>query len=308
MSPTREALSRALTDLTDLRLFLAVAETGSITRGARRVHLSLAAASERIHRLEDGWGVALLERRGRGVRLTSAGEALVPEARAVLLQVEHLQGAIALHAQGLRGRVRLLCNTAALSGALPEALGAFLAQHPLVDVELEERPSPDIVQAVAEGRVEVGLVADTVDLGGLETFAFQEDRLAVVMAPGHRLAMRRAVAFAEVLDEPLVGLAEGSALQEMLEAQALRLGRPPRYRLRPRGVEEVCRVVALGGGVGVVPGAAARRWRRPLGLRAVPLEDVWARRQLTLCVRRLDGLSPFARLLVDGLRRSPLAG
>ena len=303
-------------DLTDLSLFLAVAEAGSITRGAKRVHLSLGAASERIHGLEEEWGVLLLERRGRGVRLTPAGRSLVQHARAVLLQVEHLRGAIGLHAQGLQGHVRLLCNTAALSGGLPEALGAFLAAHPHVDVELEERASQDIVQAVAAGRAEVGLVADTVELGELETFSFQVDRLVVVMTPGHRLATRRTMSFAEVLDEPFVGLSEGSALQEHLESQAARLGRQPRYRVRLRGVEEICRVVALGGGVGVVPRTAALRWRRSLSLRVVALEDAWAQRHLTLCLRRYAELSPFARLLVDGIQagaphaslRSPLAG
>ncbi|EPX57215.1 Hydrogen peroxide-inducible protein activator [Cystobacter fuscus DSM 2262] len=289
-------------DLTDLRLFLLVVEAGSITHGAERAHLALASASARIRGLEDELGVALLERERRGVRPTPAGRALAQQARAVLRQVENLRGELGGYAGGVRGQVRLLSNTAALTEFLPEALSAFLTAHPEVDVELEERLSHEIVQAVAEGRAEVGLVADTVELGALETFAFQEDRLVVVMARGHPLAARRTVAFAEVLDEPFVGLGEGSALQEHLAWHAARLGRRPRYRVRLRSFDALCRMVERGVGVGVIPEAAARRCQRSMAIRRVALSDAWATRRLILCVRDHAALSVQARLLVETLR------
>lgn len=289
-------------DLTDLRLFLHVVEAGSITRGAQRAHLALASASERVRGLEEELGVALLERERRGVRPTPAGSALAEHARVVLRQVEHLRGELGGYAAGVRGRVRLLSNTAALSEFLPEVLAAFLTAHPEVDVELEERLSHEIVRAVAEGRAEVGLVADTVDLGALETFTVQEDRLVGVVPRGHPLAARRELAFSELLDAPFVGLEEGSALQAHLEWQASRLGRRLRYRVRLRGFDALCRMVERGVGWGVIPEAAARRCQRSMAIRRVALRDTWATRRLTLCVRRQTELSVQARLLVQALR------
>lgn len=289
-------------ELTDLRLFLQVLETGSITRGAQRAHLALAAASARIRGLEEELGVLLLERGRRGVRPTPAGTALAHHARAVLQQLEHLRGELGSYAGGVRGQVRLLSNTAALTEFLPETLGTFLAAHPHVDVELEEHPSVEIVRAVARGHADVGLIADSADPGALETFPFQADRLVLVAPREHPLATRQELSFAEVLDLPLVGLAEGSALQTHLAGHAARLGRRPHYRVRLSDLEALCRMVERGVGVGVLPEAAVRRYQRFMTLCGIPLSDAWAHRHLTLCVRRYDALSVHARLLVDALK------
>lgn len=289
-------------DLVDLRLFLRVAEAGSITRGAERAHLALASASERIRGLEKAVGVVLLERGRRGVALTAAGRALAHHARVVLQQVERMEGELGLYAGGLRGHVRILANTAALSEFLPEALAAFLAAHPRIDIDLEERSSWAIVQAIASGEAEIGLVADTVDLGALEVFPFRPDRLVLVTPRRHALGERRRIAFAETLDQPFVGLGEDSALQAHLAGHAARLGRRPAHRVRLRSFEAVCRMVEQGVGVAIVPEAAARRAARSMRIRRVQLADPWAARRLMIAVRRLDELTAAARLLVKRLR------
>ncbi|HEY0526962.1 MAG TPA: LysR substrate-binding domain-containing protein [Stellaceae bacterium] len=293
-------------DLTDLRLFLHVAEAASITHGADRAGLALASASARIRGMEEALGVALLERGRRGVRPTPAGRALLRHARLVLRQVEHMRGELGEYARGLRGRVRLLSNTAALSEFLPEALAAWLAAHPNVDIDLEERLSDEIVPAVAEGLADAGIVADAVDLAGLEIFPFRIDQLVLVTPRDHPLVSeRRSIAFAEILDREFVGLAPGSALQDYLGRHAARAGHPLKLRVRLGGFDAICRLVEQGVGLGIVPEAAARRCRRSMAIRAVPLSDPWARRQLTICVRRLDDLPPHARQLIEHLRSAP---
>ena len=293
-------------DLTDLRLFLHVAEAASITHGADRAGLALASASARIRGMEEALGVALLERGRRGVRPTPAGRALLRHARLVLRQIEHMRGELGEYARGLRGRVRLLSNTAALSEFLPEALAAWLAAHPNVDIDLEERLSDEIVPAVAEGLADAGIVADAVDLAGLEIFPFRIDQLVLVTPRDHPLVSeRRSIAFAEILDREFVGLAPGSALQDYLGRHAARAGHPLKLRVRLGGFDAICRLVEQGVGLGIVPEAAARRCRRSMAIRAVPLSDPWARRQLTICVRRLDDLPPHARQLIEHLRSAP---
>src|SRR3546814_3555933 len=153
-------------DLTDLRLFLHVAEAGSITHGADRANMALASASARIRGMEEALGVPLLERGRRGAKPTPAGQALLHHARVVLQQMERMRGELGDYARGLKGHVRLLCNTAALTEFLPEALAGYLAAYPNVDVDLEERLSYEIVQAVAEGLADIGIVADSADPAG----------------------------------------------------------------------------------------------------------------------------------------------
>src|SRR5690606_27349575 len=120
-------------DLTDLRLFLAIYEAGTITGGAQRCHMTVASASERVRGMEQDLGVPLLTRQRHGVHPTAAGRALLHHARNVLAHVDRMRGDLDQFGQGLRGHVRLLCNTAALSEYLPDLLGGFLLQHPRVD-------------------------------------------------------------------------------------------------------------------------------------------------------------------------------
>jgi DNA-binding transcriptional LysR family regulator len=289
-------------DLTDLRLFLNVAEGASITHGASRSNMALASASERIRAMEDTLGAPLLERRRRGVHPTPAGSALVHHARIVTQQLERMRGELAEYAAGLRGRVRLLSNTAAMAEFLPAALGGFLSAHPTVDVDLEERPSREIVRAVAEGRADLGIVADAVDSAAeLQTFPFAVDRLVLVAPRRHVLGRHREIAFRETLDHDYVGLVAGSALQEHLDDHAARSGRRLKLRVRLTGFDAVCRVVEAGIGLAVVPETAARRCRRSMAIRIISLTDAWALRHLTICVRSLQSLPTPARRLVEHL-------
>jgi DNA-binding transcriptional LysR family regulator len=292
-------------DLVDLRLVLNVADAGNITHGAARSGLALASASERIRDLERELGAPLFERQRRGVVPTPAGLSLIHHARLVTQQLEAMSGDLADFARGLRGRVRLLSNTAATLEVLPERLSAFLAAHPKVDIEVEERPSPEIVRAVARGRAEIGVVADAVDSAAeLETFPFAEDRLVLVTPAKHPLAGKRRLAFKDVLAHDTVALSVDSALQQHLDGHAARLGVTLRPRLRLPGFDALCRVVESGIGVAVVSRSAALRCRKSMEIRIIPLLDTWTRRKLRLCVKSERALPIPARTLLDTLRQA----
>jgi DNA-binding transcriptional LysR family regulator len=292
-------------DLVDLRLVLNVADAGNITHGAARSGLALASASERIRDLEREMGASLFERQRRGVVTTAAGLALVHHARLVTQQLEAMRSELGDFAKGLRGRVRLLSNTAATFEVLPALLGTFLARHPRLDIEAEERPSLEIVRAVARGRSEIGIFADVVDAAAeLETFPFAEDRLVLVTPAKHPLAGKRRLTFRDVVTYDMVGLPAGSALQEHLDEQAARLGATLRLRLRLPGFDALCRVVESGIGVAVVSQSAARRNARSMAIRVVPLLDPWTQRKLRLCVKSERALPVPARALLEHLRRS----
>src|SRR3954469_24402157 len=183
-------------DLVDLSLFRHVVDAGSITHGAERAHLALAAASTRIRNMEAALGTSLLHRERQGVQPTPAGRTLVHHARLLLLQAERMHGDLAQYAEGIKGQIRLMSNTNALTEFLPEPLSDFLASHPQVNIDLEERLSDEIVAAVAGGVADIGIVAATVDMAGLETLPFRTDRFVLVVAPKHKLATKRRVRFA----------------------------------------------------------------------------------------------------------------
>jgi DNA-binding transcriptional LysR family regulator len=293
-------------DLTDLRLFRQIVEAGSITRGAERANLALAAASTRVRHMEESLGAPLLVRGRQGVTPTAAGRTLLQHARAILAETERLKDELAAYSGGRAGQVRVLSNTNALLEFLPEALSDFLAAHPQVSVDLEERLSDEIVGLIAEGVGDVGIVAGTVDTGALETFPFRSDRFVVVVAQSNPLAPRAGLSFAEVLEHDFVGLDRASALQRFLADKASRIGRPLRLRVQLRGFEGVCRMVECGVGLGIVPETTARRAAKTMALAIVPLDEPWAARDLTICVRALKELPPYARELVQHLRAPPL--
>jgi DNA-binding transcriptional LysR family regulator len=297
-------------DFTDLSLFRNVVEAGSITHGAERSHLALAAASTRIRHMEEALGAALLVRGRQGVTATQAGRTLLQHARTILAQADLLRDEMSSFAGGQAGQIRILSNTNALTEFLPEALSSFLASHPHVSIDLEERLSDEIIGLIAEGAAEIGIVAGTVDPGALETFPFRRDRFVLVVGAGHALAARPheaggqplPISFAEVLDHDFIGLDRASALQRFLAGKATRIGRPIRLRVQLRSFDGVCRLVECGVGVGIVPETSAERAAKTMAIAIVPLSDPWAERDLTITIRSLSGLLPYARQLVEHLR------
>ncbi len=288
-------------DLADLRLFLAIVDAGSITQGAQRAHLSLAAASERLRSIEEDVGVKLLERRPRGVVTTAAGDALAHHARVILHQQELLKGELNEFVSGRRGTIRLHANTAALTGFLPETLAPWLARHPHLNVDLRERTSTDIVKAVEAGLAEAGLLSDAVETGGLQVRPLAPDPLVLIIPSSHPLAQSRVLALRDVHREPFVGLAAESALQEHLCEHARRAGFDFSFRVRMKTFRGLCAMVSHGVGLGIVPERIAIRHRREGAYRQVPLSDAWARRRLCLCFLRWDGLSAPVRDLLEHL-------
>jgi len=143
-------------DLIDLRLYLNVLQAGNITAGAGLSHLSLAAASARIRAMEASLGVAFLQRSRRGVSPTPAGQALAQHARLLLQQVARMNHDLTEYAQGFKGQVRLLCNTAALTEYLPELLADFVRQHPSISIDQQELTSLRITHALRQDAADIG--------------------------------------------------------------------------------------------------------------------------------------------------------
>src|SRR6202012_2771225 len=291
-------------DLVDLQLFVAVADSRSITGGALQVHLALASASARIKGLEQAFGVALLKRGRRGVELTAAGESLLDHARIVMHEVDAMHGDLGAYATGARASVHMLANTSVLSEHLPKALAAFLREYPDINVDVEERESADIAAAIGTGAADLGFAAEHVLPDSFERFLFTEDRLVLVSSRRSAFAGRRLIDFQEAGGHDFVGLTTSTALNQHISRHAARLGIRFRVRARLRDFDAICQMVAADVGIAVVPEAAARRCAQSMAIAIVRIRDAWANRRLVICARNFKSLPRPAKLLVDHLREA----
>jgi len=206
-------------DLVDLRLMVRVAEANSLTKGAEASFISLPAASTRIKHLEESIGTKLLNRHSQGVTLTPPGQALVHRARLVLGQIEHLHGDLQEYASGVKGHLRVYANTTSLSEFLPEVLRRYLAAHPDVNIDLQEKLSNEIVRAVIDGKTDIGIVAGSVRTESLQTLPYRSDSLVLVVPGQHPVADLPNMQLIDALEFDHVGLHEASALHAFLNRE-----------------------------------------------------------------------------------------
>ncbi len=297
-------------DLVTLRLFVAVLDAGSLTAGADRYGISLAAASKRIAELEHHCGIALLQRSARGVTATAGGQTLHRHAIELVAHLERMALAIADFSTGVSGHLRLWANPSALGGFLPTLLAAYALQHPEVRIDLEDALSEDSVRAVAVGTAELAVIGENTPSEGLFSFVCEVDELVLVVPRGHALAPADPVAgpaagsveFARALDHDFICLGRSASLTRKISGAAEAVGRSFRLRVQVRSFDVMCRMVAAGLGLAILPRAGASLYADALGLQVVPLQGLDAERKLLLAMRDPAVLSPAAQALVAMMR------
>lgn len=290
-------------DLTTLRLFVSVCELGNIARAGEQAAIVGSAISKRLAQLEAQVGTALLMRKRHGVVPTPAGQTLLEHARAMLDGAARIERDMQNYAGGARGQVRILASVSAMTESLADDVAEFLQQpkHANIQVDLEERVSPEIVRGVREGHASLGVCWDAAALGTLQSRPYRSDELCIVVPAGHPLARRRSLRFEHTLDYEHVSLPVNSAVQVMLHQQAARLGKPLRHRVIVTNFEAALRVVRAGLAISLVPREVAELPSATYGLKLIPLAEPWAQRRFILCHRGTETLSPAAQLLVDYL-------
>jgi DNA-binding transcriptional LysR family regulator len=301
VTPSESALSRRI-DLTTLRLFIAICEEQNLTRAANREGIAASAVSKRMNDFEQSFGVTLFKRLSKGMALTPAGEALLHHARVTLLNVEKIAVELSEYSHGVRGHVRMLANLSAIVEFLPEDLSAFFATHELLRVDLQERPSGQVISGIEEGAAEIGICSGAAETRGLEAFHYRYDHLVLVMRPEHPLAGRDGLAFIDTLDFDHIGLHAASSIYLRAQYAATEAGKPMRLRINVPGFDAVCRMVQADMGIGLIPDRAFEVVGAGMGLSAVRLRDDWAQRELKIVVRDQRQLSSTGRLVLDHLR------
>ncbi|UIF85689.1 LysR family transcriptional regulator [Cupriavidus sp. UYPR2.512] len=281
-------------DLTTVQLFIAVADAGSITRGAERLHLAPAAASRRVLELEAQLGVSLFERLPHGMALTEAGRALLAHARGITHTVQRMQDDAASFVGGDLGVVRVAAPKSAVIQFLPFDIQRSATACPGVRIDLQEMNSAEVQQSLRRGTVDIGIYDGSLGVIDLPTEPYRNDELVLVVARGHALARRRKVTPEDVLDCDLIVLSESSAISIVLERLAEEAGRVLRMRMRVGGFDSMAALVAQNLGGGVMPEAIAREVAGGSRFVRLPIAAAWAQRQFVLCHRPHGALSSAA--------------
>jgi DNA-binding transcriptional LysR family regulator len=291
-------------DPVTLRLFVAVCEERNIARAADREAIVASAVSKRIAAIEAEVGAPLLVRGRRGIEPTAAGAALLRQAREVLGTMARMHAELSDFATGTQGSVRVVAAPSALAEQLADDIGSFLKQHPRVRVSLDERVSGEIVRAVREGAADLGVLWDASDLSGMATLPYRRDRLCLAAPPGHALARRKQIAFADALPHVSVAVAPGGMMDRLLQREAARLGTTLVNRIQVSNMDAAARIVAAGLGPAILPREAVAVYATSGALALVPLSDAWARRQFRVCLRADGSVSATTRLLAEHLQRA----
>ncbi len=288
-------------DLMTLRLFVAVCDTRSIARVAEREHIVPSAISKRLAQLEQDMACKLLQRVRRGVEPTTAGQTLSEHARGLIGAAQRVTADMASYTSGAAGLVRLAATTSSVAESLPDDMASFLKMpaHQAIRINVQELVSRDVVRALHEGSVSLGICWDAADLSGLQTLPYRSDHLAIVTHATHPLAKHKALSFAETLGFDQVSLPAASAVQLLLVRAAATAGQSITYRAEVSTFEAALRVVRSGLGISVVPKEVAQPLAKAFNLRIIELRDDWARRRFAICFRDAQTLPAAARLLAE---------
>ncbi|MDR5815704.1 LysR family transcriptional regulator [Caballeronia sp. LZ033] len=271
-------------DLTSLALFGRAVATGSLSRAAQQSHMSLSTASRRIALLEHHFRVTLLNRSSAGVEPTPAGEALARHATDLLVRTDAIHSEMADYALGAVGRVRVYANISAIAQQLPEQLRAFSGRYGDIGLHISEMRSVDILQALRDGRADIGVVTTQQPVEGLRLAPYCSDRISVLVPQDHALR-GPSVDFAALFDHDLVALDDKSEITRSLVREAAALGRSIRFRVQVQSFEAMCRLIASGQGIGILPEGAVGLFLEPMRLRSVRLNHPWAARMMSVAMR-----------------------
>ncbi|WP_156758337.1 LysR family transcriptional regulator [Actinokineospora pegani] len=286
-------------ELRQLEYFVAVVEEGGFTRGAARVHVAQPGVSAQVRRLERELGQELIDRSGKRVRLTEAGAAVLPYARAALEAVKGARLAVEELSGLVRGRVAVGAVTSHAVD-VPGLLAAFHETYPAVEITLVEATSDELVKRLREGTLDAAVVSlGPVPPLDLEVVVVADEAITAGVAEGHPWAGRESVRLAELRDVPLVGLPPGTGVRSHLEAACAAAGFVPRVAFEAGDPAQVAALAVKGLGVAVLPDPVARS--RP-GLAPVAIVDPPLRGRLAFAWRGRGATTVAGRALVDMAR------
>ena len=241
-------------EIRQLRAFVAIAESGTFTAGALRVHVTQAAISMQIRQLETEIGAKVFVRAPRHVILTEAGEQLLRRARHILREHDAALDEIAELAGAERGRLRIGSASAmVLTEQLPSILKELRKQHPAADIAVTSGTSEVLVDQILAGEVDIAFVSLPVDVRGIKTERLSEDQLVAIASPRHKLSKQRTISAYTLAGERLILGERGGNTRRLIDQFFAQAGVSLRVAMELSRQQAIKRMVEEDMGVGIVP-------------------------------------------------------
>ena len=276
--------------LRQLEYFAAVARTLHFGSAATACRVTQPALSSQIQQLENSLGTPLFERNRRVVRLTDAGARLLPRAQSILSEVAGLRSAAAAHAPPLTGDLRLGVIPTVAPYALPQFVPTARRRYPDLRLLIREDRTPDLVQQLADGELDLLLLALEADLGDVTTLPLYRDPFALAVPNGHPLGTTRPIKTSDLAEAELLLLEDGHCLRDQALDVCQIAGADEASDFRASSLNTLVRMVAAGTGMTLIPEIA------------IPTE-VRSRDQVTL--RRFGPRGPARTIGLAWRRSSP---
>ncbi|QGP90929.1 HTH-type transcriptional activator CmpR [Neomoorella glycerini] len=288
--------------------FITTVEKGTLSAAAEELHLTQPGVSKQLQALEDYYGLRLLERRGREVRLTAAGKICYRHAKAIARHLEQTQRELAELTRLVKGRLLLGASTTPGQYILPRLIGGFRREYPRVEVVVEIADSQEVIRRLQDGEIDLGVVGAGGRGRNLSYSRLVEDELVLIVPPGHRLAGVTAANPLDLQGEPLVWREAGSGTRRVVEERLQKAGftvDPARVVMELGSTEAIVSAVEAGLGISLVTCWAVEKSVKLGRLVTVPLQGVNLKRDLYL-VRRRQPLSPAAEAFACFLEKHHL--
>ncbi|MEO1028727.1 MAG: LysR family transcriptional regulator [Pseudomonadota bacterium] len=287
-------------DFVSLKAFLAVAETKSFRAASERLNLSISSVSRRISDLEFDFGQTLFKRHSRGVEITEAGSLLVERAQDAFSSLNILKSDMERFRHGEVGRLSVSANGSALINGLAGDVALFLKEHPTIEIDLQEKLTPIVLDHVEKGDVDVGFVSKTMRMPkGVKAQPYVEDNLVLAVPQNHPLADQDSALLEHVIDDQIIGVGEHSSLTRLIRKMAVAPRPQIDFRYMAETNEVARTLVSQGLGVTILPEKFVSPYLDLLSIRSIPLDEEWAKREIALIVSTETELSGPSQTFCD---------
>jgi LysR family transcriptional regulator, low CO2-responsive transcriptional regulator len=281
-------------NLHHLAIFHVVAETGSISACAERMHISQPAISRQLKEFESRLGVVLFERMPRGVRLTEAGELLRDYATRLFDIARSAQAAVKELAEAKQGHLAIGASNTIGTYILPRLIAVFRVRHPDVQISMFVGNTEQVSQGVADMRFALGFIEGPLHVGDLKVERFREDEIVPVVSANHPLARKKRVSASDLSGLPLLMREPGSGTREIIETTLTQQGIRPGRMVEFGNAEAIKQAAIHGGGIAFLPRISMPTELAAGELVTLPIRDLTIRRSLSVIRRGTGYVAPLA--------------
>jgi DNA-binding transcriptional LysR family regulator len=284
----------------DFELIYAISLGSSLSAAAHRLGVTKPAVSQRLARLEEIIGHALVKR-GRPVKFTPAGERFLSAAKIVVFGVATLESDLREIGGGIRP-LKIMTNLSVAIDDLPQVIEHLHESDKNLQVIIKEGAINETIKEVLAGSIDAGIIFNKSQASGLLCHPYRTEKFCIIAPISHQISGLEITSLAHATQYDFVGTGRSHNISAVIEAEAQREGMSIRYAMHTSGYEMQAHIVGTTNiGIAIVLGNVARRYARIYPIKIIELSDEWASGEYVICTKEFDFLSPacieFIRLM-----------